>query len=127
MRYMLLAVMVVALVALAGCSSGPLVLAEDADGTAVDVKVGDTVIVELESNPSTGYSWQVTGEGPFELQGEPEFVQDGADDDRVGAGGIERFTFERTGDEQGTLRLEYRRPWEEPSVESEDTWSIEVD
>jgi len=107
-----------------GCERG-VRLGEDDSGGSVTVPVGETFEIVLESNPTTGYSW-----GPAEVpdcveqEGESEYDSD-APPTMMGAGGEEtwRFTAVETG--EGTLRLEYRRPWEEePDVAG--TFEIEV-
>jgi inhibitor of cysteine peptidase len=120
-------VVVVAVVALAavGCSaSGPKVLGEDDDGTEVSVKVGEQLVVELPSNPTTGFSWTVADGGPLTQVGEAEYATEAAPD-VVGAGGTETFTFDAKKAGSGTLTLEYRRPWE-TGVEAEDVWSATI-
>jgi inhibitor of cysteine peptidase len=78
----------------------------------VTLEVGGQVTLELQANPTTGYSWELT-EAPDTA------VVRVVSDDHVrpaepipGAGGLQRIVVE--GVATGTARLDfgYRRPWE---------------
>jgi len=111
---------------LGACVPGPggKVITKADNGKTVEVAKGSEVQVVLESNPTTGYSWQVKEVDASILKqvGEPAFK---ADSSAVGAGGKETFTFNAAGAGQTTLKMEYRRPWEKdvPAVE---TFSVTV-
>lgn len=77
------------------------------------LKVGDTLTVVLNSNPSTGYSWKVSAVDEKVLQpvGEPQFSL-GSKTPVPGAGGTQTFTFNAAGKGKTTLTLIYVRPWE---------------
>ena len=108
-----------------GCSSSESkALGEDDDGTAISVKAGEQLVVELPSNPTTGFSWTVADSGPLKQEGDPAYESD-AKPGVVGAGGIETFTFDAEKAGSGTLTLEYRRSWE-TDVAAEDVWSVTV-
>ena len=121
-RFVLLAV-VAALFGLSGCDGGTTRLSGEDDGARIELVSGDEIVVELESNPSTGYSWQVASSKGARQKGEVEYV--GGDTDVVGAAGVERFTFVREGSDAGVIALEYRRPWETTEA-PEDTWSLTI-
>ena len=99
-------------VALAGCwASGTVRASLDKDMT-VDIKQGQTLELEVDSNPTTGYSWDVTSSvnaGVLRQKRKYKYIPES---DLVGAGGIQIFYFE--GLQRGTAELtfEYRRPWE---------------
>ncbi|MDH4139775.1 MAG: protease inhibitor I42 family protein [Coriobacteriia bacterium] len=118
--------LVVALL-LVGCASGfEDVVGPDADGTQVDIGAGRVLRVELPSNPTTGYGWQVM-DLPEQLRqvGEIEYEADPVDEEIVGAGGTEILRFEGVEAGNGTLRLEYRRAWETTAT-PDDTFEIDV-
>jgi inhibitor of cysteine peptidase len=110
------------LLALSSCSSGgsqpkapeEVQLTDEDDGSSFEVARNGRLIVALQSNPSTGYSWSVaeSTEDGLELQGEPEFVLPGSTTAIVGAPGTEVFTFKATGSGQVRLTLEYKRSFE---------------
>jgi inhibitor of cysteine peptidase len=110
------------LVVSCGDDNGEIALDAEDSGTTVQVTTGDVVTVELESNPSTGYSWVVPEDlGLLELRDE-RWVEDS---ELVGAPGTTHLEFEVTGTGTMTLDLEYRRPWlsDEPA---ERTFTITI-
>jgi len=99
----------------------------DAD-SQVELEQGQILVVTLESNPTTGYRWELaeTQESILEQMGEAEFKQsDTGEPPLVGAGGWEIFSFKAISAGQMTLQLGYHRPWEE-GVEPVKTFSIQV-
>lgn len=112
---------------LAACGSVDEVSVGDADaGGRVDLQVGQILTVSLESNPTTGYIWQVAHYDNAILHqlGEAEFKQ-GGEEGLVGAGGIETVRFESVRAGETSLELEYVRPWEE-GVAPEKIFAIQV-
>ena len=95
--------------AVAGCSSASSSLSEDDDGTEVTVKVGEKLVVELPSNPTTGFAWTVADDGPLAQVGEAEYASD-AKPGVVGAGGTETFTFEAKEAGSGALVVMFMGP-----------------
>ena len=101
---------------------------EEDDGSQVELEQGQILVVTLESNPTTGYGWEVAEiqESILEQLGDAEFKQsETGEPPLVGAGGWEIFRFKAISAGQMTLKLGYRRPWEE-GVEPIDTFSIDV-
>jgi predicted secreted protein len=99
----------------------------DAD-SQVELEQGQILVVTLESNPTTGYRWEVVEnqESILQQMGEAEFKQsDTGGPPLVGAGGWEIFRFKAISTGQTSLKLVYHRPWEE-GVEPINTFSIEV-
>ena len=66
------------------------------DGTVVEVEVGEEVVVSLEGNATTGYSWQVTAVDSAVLspRGDPDYE---SSSDAAGAGGTYTFHFDALG------------------------------
>jgi predicted secreted protein len=60
---------------------------ETADGTSVHLDLGDILVLRLQGNPSTGYSWQFTDEGDPILQKQGAFTFT-PDSDALGSGGV---------------------------------------
>jgi len=111
-----------------GSGSGQVVVTASDDGGSVTLASGQELVVRLESNPSTGYSWEAIGiPGVLEGSSAPEHEASSEDEDVVGASGTDVFTFTAAGTsgERGTLELEYRRPWES-GVAPEDEFVLEV-
>jgi len=134
-----IAVLLVVLVLATGCGStgkadlgadvvptkGPEVTldAKD-DGRQIQVEQGQLLIITLESNPTTGYRWEVTEsqEPVLRQAGEAEFQ---AQSDLIGASGVETFRFEAAGPGEATLKLIYHRSWEK-DVDPLETFSVQV-
>jgi len=100
---------------------------DDADSQVV-LEQGQYLVVTLESNPTTGYRWEVVEnqDSILEQVGEVEFKPSEQSDPPIaGAGGWEIFRFKAVSAGQMTLEHVYRRSWE-TDVEPVKTFSIEV-
>jgi inhibitor of cysteine peptidase len=115
-----------ALALFSGCGTNGTSLTDADNSKQITVKSGDVVTVTLESNPTTGYSWQVIEiDNAVLLQdGDPEYKQAPSSEGLVGAGGTETFRFKAVGIGETTLGLGYMRPWE--SVPPIQTFTIQV-
>ena len=109
----------------AGCSgtSDVQISAEDA-GTTIALQTGQMLLITLESNPTTGYSWHVAeiDESVLRLQGDPAFQ---SESDLAGAGGAETLRFKAMAAGETNLTLTYDRPWE-TDVEPIETYTVQV-
>ena len=123
MRKSLLALTVatVTLVALNGCFHPPVTITRADDGTVQTISIGDTIIVALEGNASTGYQWIRTE--PASINGDPllaisegDYVDDSPD--ACGGPGTFSFTYEAVATGLVTLTYTYRRPWEDEIIET---------
>ena len=93
-----------------------------ASGSAA-LKVGQTLVITLASNPSTGYSWTVSGapdSGVLTQDGDITYTATNPDVVMPGSGGSETVRFTATAAGTTTVVLDYRRPWETdvPPVET---------
>ena len=80
----------------------------------VEVEVGQEFIITLESNPTTGYQWQLArplDEAILQLVGS-EFEAPETKPELVGVGGEEVWTFKAVGRGQTEVALKYVRVWE---------------
>jgi inhibitor of cysteine peptidase len=83
----------------------------------LSLEVGDQLDVSLESNPTTGYSWEL-GPLPEGLElVSSEFEEPGGS--LVGAPGVQLFVFDVVGAGSGILRFEYVRVFDDPVVPAE--------
>lgn len=121
-RHRLLALLVVALAGsvAGGCGDEPESIVVTEPGAVVEVDVGDTVTVRLESNITTGYAWEL--ERPTlsdvirlvdDVYVEPD-AEPGPDTDVVGAGGHQELTFEAVGEGTAEVSLWYVRDFDDP-------------
>ena len=109
---------------------GEVKLSAKDDGCQIELKEDQVLVISLESNPSTGYMWEVEEADetilrqPGKMEFEPELHLLGASG-LLGAPAKQILRFEAVAAGQTTLRLVYRRPWEK-DVESARTFSLQV-
>jgi inhibitor of cysteine peptidase len=91
----------------------------------VDVSKGGTIVITLEGNPSTGFSWETQDldTSMFEQVGDPIFSS--SNPDLIGSGGTVTLTFKTLQTGTATLNLVYHRSWE-TGVDPIDTFSVKV-
>ena len=91
------------------------------DRTSVDLTEGQVLVISLDSNPATGYRWEIAEADPAllrqvrapEYQPSPLLLQAGAQPAPIlGAPEVTLLRFEAIAPGQSQLRLVYRRPWE---------------
>jgi len=111
-RLISLGVVIGAIWMLGACGPKVVKVNEAQDGSAVALKVGSELMVVLDANPTTGYTWGVDAvdESVLAAQGEPAFE---ASSDKIGAGGKMTLRFQALGAGETALRLVYHRPWEQ--------------
>ena len=80
---------------------------------SLDIQKADTITIELEGNPTTGYTWVYTmvPEG-IVREVSNEYIPDRTSGRMAGAGGRFIFTFEAIGQGETDLVFSYLRPWE---------------
>jgi inhibitor of cysteine peptidase len=121
-------VTVLTVVVLAGCtqSGGASVTLRETDGgRTVELKRGDTLIVELEGIPTTGFQWEVTSvnEAVLKQEGDPEYKD--SEPGRMGGGGLLIFSFKALGTGRTELKMVYHQPWEKDTLPAK-TFDINV-
>jgi inhibitor of cysteine peptidase len=98
-----------------GCApSSPEIRLTEKDGQA-EVKTGQTFTINLEGNPTTGYTWEPAemDEKLLAREGEAEFRSEKKNGEQVvGAGGVITLRFKALAPGSTTLKLVYLRPWE---------------
>lgn len=85
----------------------------------IEATVGEEVTIVVDSNPTTGYEWTVTGE-PDAVIAEPVGSTPASGGPRPGQGGTQTFTFKATGAGTTTITLTYARsfaPDDNPTVQ----------
>ncbi|MGC1906984.1 MAG: protease inhibitor I42 family protein [Candidatus Acidiferrum sp.] len=96
----------------AACTQRPKMIQADKsfDGRDLTMNVGDTVELSLAENPTTGFRWD------FASKPEPvcTIAKDAFDAETgsLGKGGTHHWEFQAVRAGTGTVKLEYRRPWE---------------
>ncbi|MDI1450437.1 protease inhibitor I42 family protein [Polyangium sp. 6x1] len=104
----------------------------DADrGHEVTLRRGDTLVVRVQSNPSTGTSWYtVLAPGSIVKASGHRYSAGPCPHGAVGCGGVEEFRFApamnvTTSQAAEWLRLLYLRPFE-PGIEGATLWQVHV-
>ena len=77
----------------------------------IEIGIGEQFIIALESNPTTGYEWEVDFDGSFLKLRQSDFTP--AKSGLTGAGGEQRFTFEGVKAGKTEVALTYKRQWEQ--------------
>jgi len=122
---LLLTVLVLAI----GCSTSREVkVVASVSGSQIELKKGQTLVFTLESNPTTGYQWEVieNEESILQQKGEAEFKSSNTGNPPAsGKGGTETFRFDARSAGNVILKLVYHRSWEK-EVEPLKTFTLHV-
>lgn len=97
-------------------------------GKLIELAVGDTLTIELESNPTTGFSWALlesTGESVLQEAGHDFVLDETVDPPMPGTGGTEVWTFTAFAAGETTISLEYSQPWD-GGIKAEKTFDVKV-
>jgi inhibitor of cysteine peptidase len=112
---------------LTACGSGTadtITIGEADAGHTIKLEVGDSLVVALPGNITTGYNWIPAPQEPSLLEqvGEPKVTPAS---DLLGAPGMIALQFKAASAGQTTLHLDYRRSFE-PDVAPEQTFEVAV-
>lgn len=100
---------VILLAMLAACGGdGTVVAGPDDLPDSVTIAAGELLEVRLRGNPTTGYDWDVAGEGVLRLADRSHRPDTDAD----GSPGVTTLVFEPAGTGTTMLVLVYHRAWE---------------
>lgn len=128
MKKYLLLIMGVLLTAclIAGC--GAEVKAYFDPSKTIDISANKefVILIALESNPTTGYSWEASyDETMLDLVEETYELGEYAKQGLIGAGGTELFRFRALKSGQTEITMVYKRPWE-TEIQDQKIFTIEV-
>jgi inhibitor of cysteine peptidase len=123
LRKMMVMLLAILFLMFSCATSGGVALQASDNGSQVELRRGQNLVVSLEGNPSTGYTWEAGAydERILRQVGEPAFTPES---EAIGAPGRQILRFEALGEGQTTLELVYHRPWED--TEPEDVFAVEV-
>jgi inhibitor of cysteine peptidase len=102
-----------------------MTVSEQDNGKTIELTKGATLVVELSSNASTGYSWSVQSHSPLLKLVKSDYQEQKQPAQLAGAPGVQTFQWRVTTSGTATLQLEYRRSWEK-SVPAAQVFSITV-
>jgi inhibitor of cysteine peptidase len=111
--------------AISSSPSDTIRLDASANGSTVPVAPGTPIILELDSNPTTGYSWMVTslpdaGHVALDSPIDGVYTATPVASSVVGSGGTQSWDLHATKAGTTSIALAYARPWESgvPPVEA---------
>lgn len=110
-----------------GCATAGKTYTESNDGDSLNLKINDLIIIRLESNPTTGYKWNLSEEsnsGIISLVSS-EFTEKESKENLVGAGGFETLTFKAVSSGSTAIILTYNRSWE-TDVQPEKSYRLNI-
>jgi inhibitor of cysteine peptidase len=84
-------------------------------GEAIELTMGEELVLVLDSNPTTGYSWEASFDPQLVVLLKQEHRRTS---ELIGAGGKTIFTFRPVRPGTSAVILTYRRPWEPEAVET---------
>ena len=119
------AVIFLSLVVLSGCTGGKDISVRIESDTMLTVLRGKVLNLELKSNPTTGYSWEIAGFAGSDFLARMGKYDYKPDSDRIGSGGIQIFSFKTKEKGDAKVIFEYRRAWEE-HIEPAERYTVKV-
>jgi len=122
----LLTMLVLQLMATSCSQSRPatVTLGAQDDGRTITLGGDDTLIIELEGNPTTGFSWEVEAVDDAVLAPQGDAGYTASETGLVGSGGVFSFTFKAASRGETALQLVYHRSWE--NVAPADAFGVTV-
>ena len=77
------------------------------DGTSIEADVGDTILLRLADNPTTGYRWELEP-----VTGDSLVLDDEPSSGAMGGGGVTTWTLSVIAAGTISIALKQWRPWE---------------
>ncbi len=86
------------------------ILREPDSGAVVEMAPAQVVLVEIEGNPTTGFTWEMAeiDERVIAPVGDPQYE---SESDADGSGGTYTFRFEAVGPGEAEVVMVYRQSW----------------
>jgi inhibitor of cysteine peptidase len=110
----------------AGCSSTVQAYTDPEETVDISADKEFVILIALESNPTTGYSWEASyDETVLELVEETYELGEYAEKGLVGAGGTELFRFKALKSGEAKITMDYKRSWETEVLEQK-IFNVEV-
>ena len=90
----------------------PITVSEQDSGKTIELAVGQKILVQLPSNPTTGYQWSVLGKPAPLVFVKSDYAANPQAAGRMGAGGTQILRFAAKSEGKVELKLGYARPSE---------------
>lgn len=84
----------------------------DGEGYSAQVLNGNELILDLDANPTTGYSWVITSVPEQFSSDYDNYIQDEAEEGMNGVGGTQEYHIIALNDGTGIMTLEYKQDWD---------------
>lgn len=113
---------------LAACAQHPkqIVTLEEQGDCPLTLKTGQTLMLTLPSNPTTGFRWQVQNSAQSILRSlGPEVYNNPEDKNLVGSAGQSVWRYQAASVGNGRLTMVYQQPWA-PEVAPEQTFDCAI-
>jgi inhibitor of cysteine peptidase len=109
---------------LTACTGKTIKITADDNGSSIEMKQGQTLVLSIGGNPTTGYVWEIDSVEQNILQstGDPDYKSDST---LVGSGGMYKFKFTALNPGTTTLKLKYWRTFE-PENPPVETFEVKV-
>eukprot|EP00291_Cryptomonas_curvata_P024223 CAMPEP_0172173708 /NCGR_PEP_ID=MMETSP1050-20130122/13228_1 /TAXON_ID=233186 /ORGANISM="Cryptomonas curvata, Strain CCAP979/52" /LENGTH=130 /DNA_ID=CAMNT_0012845541 /DNA_START=80 /DNA_END=472 /DNA_ORIENTATION=+ len=92
---------------------------------SAELALGDQFTVTLASNPTTGYTWEISKASALLKKVDSKYIPTDSQPGLVGGGGKDVYTFKTVGTGPGEIIFSYKRSWEAASL-SEATFSFDI-
>ena len=125
--FLLVTTLILSISIITGCGGSTVKAYSDPEET-IDLSMNKEfiVLIALESNPSTGYSWEAEYDDTMlELVEETFEPGEYAKENIVGAGGTELFCFKGLGKGKTEITFNYKRSWETEVLDTK-VFTVEV-
>ena len=125
--FLLVTTLIISISLITGCGGSTIEAYSDPEET-IDSSMNNEfiVLIALESNPSTGYSWVAEyDDAILELVEETFEPGEYAKENIVGAGGTELFRFKGLSKGKTGITFNYKRPWETEVLDTK-VFTVEV-
>jgi inhibitor of cysteine peptidase len=113
--------------AISGCMPAGKTYTSADSGESINLKLNETIKIKLESNPTTGYNWNLSDKTNTAIISllSSDYKTSSSGKEVVGAGGYETITFKAIAKGNTTITLTYNKSWEE-GVEPIETFELNV-
>ncbi len=119
----LMASMVILVSLVAGCVSSAKAYIDPEE--TIKISNGKEFTIALDSNPTTGYNWEVSYDDTLLYLVNDEYKQDEKASGLVGAGGTQYYGFKALKAGNTKITLVYKRSWETEVLETK-VFQIEI-
>ncbi len=110
----------------AGCAASSAKVYGEKD-TAISAEEGQTFVVRLNENPTTGYQWTYAiGDESIVQFVKEDYQADSKDTQLAGSGGVKEVTFKALKKGQTTIAMVYERSWEKNPDDQKIVYNVEV-